>query len=615
MPGNGPKTTPSAITLKAGSSGMLTDAGRLAEQYAAFRQAQVAVSAVPPHVSPSVVKPTNARIRSARQQAALGVRLAREGRFELAIERLRQAAELDPTVASVHHDLGLAFIHAGRPEEAVVALTRAVRIDQGLTSGHMHLASTLEALARDGEAQAAYEALVRLDPTLHQAHAAIGKLHLKSGRGARAEVAFRAAAAASVPGSARALIYLSHAAMMRGNTKEAETLLRSVIADDPSGGEAYIILGQILAEAGQSSEAAENFERGIALDPDMVAAWHHFAVSTKFTARQMDYVTRMEASLQRPDLSSSQRQSIHFALGKAYDDLRNYPEAMRHLDVANRFRSANRPLDRALLERQTSHAIASAPPGFLDWRRDIGVDDATPILIVGMPRSGTTLVEQILSSHPDIAAGGELGFWRELNRKGLAIFGEDAAAEPAHRLAKDYLAVLRLISPSASRVTDKMPFNFAHLGVIRQLFPRATIVHCRRHPIDTCLSNFATNFQIPFDYAGDRGSLVFFYRQYERLMAHWRDVLPSERFIEVDYEMLVTDPEPLSRRMIEICGLEWNDACLSPQQNQRSIGTASLWQARQPIYRTSIERWRRYEPWLGELRTLLPDGADELLAK
>ncbi len=175
------------------------------------------------------------------------------------------------------------------------------------------------------------------------------------------------------------------------------------------------------------------------------------------------------------------------------------------------------------------------------------------------------------------------------------------------RLAGDYLAVLRGISPDAARVTDKMPFNFGLLGIIRQVFPRAAIVHCRRHPVDTCLSIFGTDFEAAIDFAGERGSLVFFYRQYLRLMAHWREVLPAERFIEVDYEELVADPEKLTRRMIATCGLEWNDACLAPHRNRRRIATASVWQARQPIYRTSVERWRRYEPWLGELRELLAD--------
>ena len=616
MQRSGVKITPSAVTMKQGPGSPLTEAGRIAANYATFQLAQTSALPVPAQSVPKAAKPTNARIRMARQQAAQGVRFAQEGRFGLAIGRLRQAAELDPGVATVHHDLGLALLRAGHPEDAAAAFGKAVHADPMLAAAHMNLASTLEVLARDSEAQAAYEALVRLDPTLHHVHAAIGRLHLTSARAVPAAAAFRAAAkAAAAVGSPRARIYEAHAEMIAGRPQEAEILLRAVIAGDPARGEAHVTLGQILAEAGRSAEASESLERGIALDPDMVAAWYQFATSTRFGPAHADRVARMEADVQRPDLSPPQRQSIHFALGKAYDDLGDYAAAMRHLDDANRLRAAHRHLDRSLLERQTTQAIALAPPGFLAQRADIGNDDPTPVLIVGMPRSGTTLAEQILSSHPAIAAGGELGFWRDCNRNGLSVFAADAPAEPAHRLANDYLTVLRSISPKAARVTDKMPFNFAHLGVIRQLFPNATIVHCRRHPIDTCLSNFATHFQIPFDYAGDRGSLVFFYRQYRRLMAHWRAVLPPDRFIEVDYEALVADPEPLSRRMIAACGLEWNDACLAPHRNTRTIGTASLWQGRQPIYRTSVERWRRYRPWLGELLTLLDDTDNESVAK
>ena len=227
-----------------------------------------------------------------------------------------------------------------------------------------------------------------------------------------------------------------------------------------------------------------------------------------------------------------------------------------------------------------------------------------------MPRSGTTLVEQILSSHPEVAPGGEPSFWSDQNRAGAGVLDATAKLEAARRLADAYLAVLRAISPDAPQVTDKMPFNFGLLGVILQVFPRAAIVHCRRHPIDTCLSSFSTGFEATIDFAGERGSLVFFYRQYQRLMAHWREVLPPDRFIEVDYEELVADPEPVTRRLIAARGLDWNDACLAPHRNQNRITTASLWQARQPIYRTSVERWRRYEPWLGELRQLLEPGPD-----
>jgi hypothetical protein len=278
---------------------------------------------------------------------------------------------------------------------------------------------------------------------------------------------------------------------------------------------------------------------------------------------------------------------------------------MRHFDAANALRGAQVRFDRERLARHTSHVIAATPPGFLRRRPDIGVDDTTPILIVGMPRSGTTLVEQILSSHPNIAAGGELSFWGRLSQAGPGVFDAAAEAETVQRLAGDYLAVLRAVAPDAARVTDKMPFNFFLLGAIRQAFPHATIVHCRRHPIDTCLSIYVTDFQTRYDFASDRGSLVFMYREYLRMMAHWRSVLPPDGCIDVDYETLVTDPEPTTRRLVAACGLEWSDACLAPDRNKRAITTASLWQARQPIYRTSVERWRRYQPWLGELRELL----------
>jgi hypothetical protein len=155
-------------------------------------------------------------------------------------------------------------------------------------------------------------------------------------------------------------------------------------------------------------------------------------------------------------------------------------------------------------------------------------------------------------------------------------------------------------------VTDKLPFNYLRLGLIHLLLPRARVIHCRRHPIDTCLSIYSIYFKAPMEFCADKGDLVFWHRNYARLMDHWRAVLPPERFIEVDYENLIADRETVTRRLIAFAGLEWSDACLAPERNERAVLTASVWQARQPVYATSVERWRRYEPWLGELRELLP---------
>jgi hypothetical protein len=228
-----------------------------------------------------------------------------------------------------------------------------------------------------------------------------------------------------------------------------------------------------------------------------------------------------------------------------------------------------------------------------------------------MPRSGTTLVEQIVSVHPEVRAGAELHFW---NQRGAEWHRSDAAGNETPFLAKaaaDYLGVLRTIAPRAARVTDKMPFNFLWAGLIHLAFPRAIIIHCRRAAIDTALSIHQTHFRpdLAFPTGGDE--LVAYFRDYHRLIGHWRSVLPADRFIEVDYEDLTRAPEPVIRRIIAACGLAWDDACMRPECNLRAVNTPSKWQARQPIYRTSVARWRRYEAWLGPLRALLDQRSEQ----
>jgi hypothetical protein len=212
--------------------------------------------------------------------------------------------------------------------------------------------------------------------------------------------------------------------------------------------------------------------------------------------------------------------------------------------------------------------------------------------------------------HPEVGASGELQFW---NQRGTEWHRSDTAGNEGPfvvsdflaKAAADYLAVLRAIAPKAARVTDKMPFNFLWAGLIHMAFPRATIIHCRRSAIDTALSIHQTHFRPDMAFPTGGVELVAYFRDYQRLIDHWRSVLPADRFPEVDYEDLTRAPEPVIRRIIAACGLAWDDACLRPESNPRAVNTPSKWQARQPIYRTSVARWRRYEPWLGPLRALV----------
>ncbi|MGH8320254.1 MAG: tetratricopeptide repeat-containing sulfotransferase family protein [Steroidobacteraceae bacterium] len=549
-------------------------------------------------------KPSKSQSRAAHREAVSGVRLARHGRHAQAIACFKQSVRLDPTVATTHHDLGRACLEAGRFEEAAEGFARAVRLEPALVSAHEHLAVALECTGSREGAYRAYQETVRLDPGRHQAQFRLGRLYLARQRRADALACFQAAAAATA-GTVYEQVCQAYAALTTGEGARAEALLREVIAARPDCGEAHLVLGEALAHAGQSCEAAECFERAIALAPTHLSAWQGFATNRRFTAVDRPLLERVRADLERPNLPPAQARALHFALGKAHNDLGDYAEAMGHFEAANRIRAASAPFDRAALMRTTERLIAATSPGFIERAPRLASSEETPLLIIGMPRSGTTLVEQILSSHPDVAAGGELPFWYEHGGAAMEALALPPKAQVLQQLAEQYVALLRLISPAARRVTDKMPFNFCALGLIRVLFPRATIVHCRRHPVDTCLSIFMTDFEAPMSFASERSSLVDYYRQYQRLMSHWVRVLAPQRLIELEYEELVADPEPVTRRLIASCGLTWHEACLSPHLNRRPIHTASVWQARQPIHRDSVARWQRYEPWLGALRELL----------
>jgi tetratricopeptide (TPR) repeat protein len=523
-----------------------------------------------------------------------------------AIPLLQQSVKLHPGVWESQHDLGVAMATVGLLEQALEPFAVALRLNPGLANAHNYLGYIFDSMGQEMKAMASYQAAVALQPGLATAQMRLGMVYLTQSRNADAAAAFRAAAAAS-PGTARGLIAEACALEASGAFDGAVAMARAAVEAYREDAEAHAFLAKLLGEAGFSAEAATHYLRATALAPDMCLAWSGLAANRKFTNEDGALIAQMDAVLARPNLSPRKGQLMHFALGKAHDDMGNYRAAMLAFEAGNRLRGIAGGLNRAELALRVDRLIEATPPGYRDRQPDPGVADATPILIVGMPRSGSTLIEQILSSHPEVAAGGELGFWDQRDTRREDVWSLTWSAEATRRLGDDYIATLRTLSAAAKRVTDKALDNFLRLGLIHRILPDATFVHCRRNPLDTALSIFTTN--IDCEYAADRGDLVFFLHQYQRLMAHWRTVLPPDRLLDVDYEALVSDPEPQARWLIAACGLEWNEACLAPHLHTRTIKTASLWQARQPVYKTSVERWRRYEPWLGELRELLPAEA------
>ncbi len=536
---------------------------------------------------------------------AMATRFLQAGQPAQAIAPLRDAALLQPSNATVWHDLGLACLEVGLVPDAIGALRQAVGSNPRYTDAYFRLGIALEKAGDLRGAILAYDRATELLPSLTEAWFRAGALVFMLGHRDEAIGCFRRAAATG-PRTSFGRLGAARALLTEDRDAEAEKVLRQTVALDPSNAMAHDLLGNLLAEFGRFDEAEACFARAIELAP-LLAGSYYDLVRCRPVADDDGLVARMESALDTPGLEVAQRHRVHLALGKAADDLGDYELAMKHFDAADGVRRLSVAFNSAAFDAEIDRMIARCTPDLIARAAELGGGDTTPILVIGMPRSGTTLVEQIVSSHPDVAAGGELNFWNE--RGAVWHQAGPAGMEPEFlgKAAADYLSQLREIGPKAARVSDKMPFNFLWAGLIHLAFPRATIIHCRRDAIDTALSIHQTHFHPGLAFPTGGPELVAYFDSYRRLTDHWRDVLPADRFVEVEYEDLTGAPEPAIRRIVAACGLPWDEACLRPERNPRAVKTPSKWQTRQPIYRNSVARWRRYEPWLGPLAALCGD--------
>jgi tetratricopeptide (TPR) repeat protein len=495
------------------------------------------------------------------------------GRWLEAASQFEALARQEPNNAKSFYNLGWTYLRCGRFNEAASVLQRVIDLRPSHVEALMNLTLALAADGRRPEALSAYRKLSRIaDDPIQRRH------------------------------------FLAQALEIEGKAEEAEAELRRVLAAAPGQIDSRALLGQLLLRRAAFEEAEGHLKETLDAMP---SGFLSFAKARRMTEADRPLIERMRERAEGGGLDRFSRIHVCFGLGKAYEDLGDAAEAMRHYDEGNRLKAMSTNFNRAAMARQFDAIIArftaeELARGERTLARPAAPGQDLPVFIVGMPRSGTTLVEQILSSHPAVAAGDELPFWITQVRGVAGPRLERLDSEAVAQAADSYLALLRGIGPGKLRVTDKAPGNFDRLGLLTLALPQSRVIHCRRHPVATCLSIYFELFEASWDLAYDRGHLMFAYRQYERLMEHWRRVLPPERFTEVEYEALVNDREAETRRLIAFCGLDWDAACLAPQRNERALKTASLWQARQPVYTTSVDRWRRFEPWLGELRELMP---------
>ena len=535
---------------------------------------------------------------------ASAAELLQAGRPADAIAPLREAALLKPYDAVIQHDLGLACLEVDLIADAIAALEKAVDSDPNYTDAFFRLGIALEKKGDIRGAIIAYDRATELMPALTEAWFRAGALVHTLGYRDEAIGCFRRAVATG-GNSSFGRLAKARALLTEDRNQEAERVLRKTLAHDPQNAMAHDLLGNLLSEFGRFDEARECFKRAINIAPLLAGSYYELARCRPVTSNDDGLLQQMKESLDAPGLEAAHRLRIHLAIGKAAQDLGDYALAMQHFDAADIVRRDSTSFDLAKFTLEVERLIERCTPELMARASELGSSDARPVLIIGMPRSGTTLVEQIVSMHPEVSAGGELNFW---NERGATWHSSGAAGNEKPFLTKaaaDYLSVLRAISRKSARVTDKMPFNFLWAGLIHLAFPRATFLHCRRDAVDTALSIHQTYFHPSLAFPTGGAELVAYFRSYQRIIEHWKKVLPVDRFIEVDYEELTSTPEPVIRQMIAACGLAWNDSCLRPESNPRAVKTPSKWQTRQPIYRSSVARWRRYEPWLGPLSALI----------
>ena len=482
---------------------------------------------------------------------------------------------------------------------------------------YVGLGALLMQANRHGEAYELYKKAATIAPHEFIVWRHFGLCLIELRQHEAATIAFKKAIALR-PSHNDTLHDLANAHFLSGQIEDAFKAYDRLTELEPDLAAAHLGRGVQLQSLGRFEEAKASLNRAIELNPKETFA-HFRMASMDHTAQEAkELLARSEALANSEDFPAQERAAIWFSSAHILRNQQDYDRAFEHYTTANTLLREEHRFDRKGFKWWIDATIDGYTPETFEVLKDAGSPSTSPIFIVGMPRSGTTLVETIVSSHPGVTAGGEERKMADLvealgKTKGEIKYPREAASiKPAHMLpfGTQYLSHMARLHPGAKRTTDKMPFNCLHLGLIAVLFPQATIIHCRRDPLDTCLSCYFQYFAEGemLSFTNDLGDLGYLYTEYERLMAHWHEVLPT-RIMDVQYEELVASQETVIRQLIAHAGLDWDDACLGFHQQDRAVKTASQFQVRQPIYNSAVERWRKYESHLGPLREALESAA------
>jgi Flp pilus assembly protein TadD len=489
-----------------------------------------------------------------------------KGAYAEAIVLYEKAIELDSSHAEALNNLGGSLAHVGRREEAEQCFRQAIAIKPNYADPYSNLGILLRSKSELVAAESALRRALKLMPTHVEARINLGLV----------------------------LTYV-------GRLRDARACFAKVLKATPRNVLALHGMGQIAMLEGRFTEAEATFKRVLELDPKMPAAWSSLANLRRMTIADADWFAKAE-EIANSGIDPLEEADLRFAMGKYDDEVGNFAQAFQNFKRGNELlKNAAEDYDRKERSRLVDELIRGYSREALSTMEGAGSDSVKPVFVVGMPRSGTSLAEQIIASHPAVHGAGELTFWERLmvDQTGLR---QGILSQPARvNMAEACLRLLKGHSAEALRVIDKAPVNSDFLGIIYSVFPNARVIYMQRDPIDTCLSCYFQHFLSGLNFTLDLSDLAHYYREHRRLMAHWRAVLPPGFILDVPYEQLVADQEGWSRKMLQFIGLEWDDRCLKFHENTRQVVTASAWQVRQKIYSSSVARWRNYEKFIGPL--------------
>lgn len=500
--------------------------------------------------------------------------------------------------------LGRESYARGAYAEAVTYFQEFVALKPGRADALNQLGAALFNLGRYGEAEIQFRKAIGRQPNFPEAHGNLGAVYLARGHYLEAENSLRRAVKLkpSIPDPRSNLgLTLLHL----GRLRDAEAQFEKVLKVAPRHAAALHGMGLVARTEGRFDEAEAMFKRALEVDPNLSGAWAALVGLRKMAPSDGAWLQRAQ-ELAAGGIAPLEEAGVRFAIGKYCDDVEEFERAFNSYQRANELLKTlaekyqpdvrTRFVD-DLIRVHTREAISHLEGG--------ASESMKPVFVVGMPRSGTSLAEQIIASHPAVAGAGELQFWNAAMHKHDALIRREPLGEPIRTdLAEGYLRALADHSRDALRIVDKAPVNCDYLGVIHSVFPNARIVYMRRDPIDTCLSCYFQQFPPTLNFTMDLSDLAHYYREHQRLMAHWRAVLPPGTILDVPYAELVANQEVWTRKILDFIGLEWDPRCLDFHSTPRAVVTASYWQVRQKIYSHAVQRWRNYRRFIGPLLDL-----------